>query len=87
LTSIEFQQKMSMLRAKYRMSTTSGFRTVAHNKKVGGHPESFHMLGLAEDVVMDSNFVFNLNDLYSDCTKLGLQMIYEGDHYHIEANL
>jgi len=32
------------------MHITSGWRCISHNKKVGGYPKSFHLLGMALDI-------------------------------------
>lgn len=34
------------------MTITSGYRSPAHNRKVGGAPQSFHLRGLAADFVV-----------------------------------
>lgn len=35
------------------MRITSGYRTVEHNARIGGHPHSYHLKGMAADVVVD----------------------------------
>lgn len=35
------------------VTITSGFRTPAHNAKVGGSPRSYHLLGKAADFVVE----------------------------------
>lgn len=43
------------------MIVNSGYRTKAHNKRVGGRPDSAHTKGLAVDIrVLDNAFRYNL---------------------------
>lgn len=35
------------------MTITSGYRTKEHNAAVGGEPNSFHMVGMAADIVVE----------------------------------
>lgn len=32
---------------------TSGYRSIAYNAKIGGAPNSYHVLGMAADIVVD----------------------------------
>ena len=34
------------------MTITSGYRTESHNRQVGGHPLSYHVKGMAADIVV-----------------------------------
>lgn len=43
------------------MIVNSGYRTKAHNERVGGSPDSAHTKGLAADIhVLDNTFRYNL---------------------------
>jgi len=63
---------------------TSTYRSPAHNRRVGGVPNSWHLRGKARDSVPPpgmsmsayANALMRLNP--------GLQVINEGDHVHIE---
>ena len=45
-------QRLEKLRAWYKrtMIVNSGFRTLEHNKAIGGSPNSQHLLGIASDI-------------------------------------
>lgn len=34
------------------VTVSSGYRTQAHNKAVGGHPNSYHQYGMAADIIV-----------------------------------
>lgn len=77
-----FVHSVMVLALKYRGSVSSWGRTPAHNAAVGGHPESWHMLWLGMDVVLDD---MEKNEGFErDADLLGLEAVFEGDHYHLE---
>ena len=52
LVSDELISMLDVARKKYgkSMAINSGYRTIEHNAKVGGKPESSHLKGLAVDI-------------------------------------
>jgi len=69
-------------------SITSWGRTVKHNAKVGGVVDSAHLLWIAADVVYDANGapppgVLPIRE--SLAHRLGLTLIHEGDHDHVQG--
>lgn len=68
---------------KHGGQVTSWDRDVEKNSSVGGTQFSFHLQGLAKDVV-------NLDDVdefIADCFFAGLEAVNEGDHVHVEMDL
>ncbi len=65
-----------------RASVTSWGRTPAHNKAVGGVPTSYHTAWLGADVIYD--LALPAADRSSIARHLGLEVIHESDHDHIE---
>lgn len=59
-------------------SATSWFRTTERNAAVGGHPESAHLVGLAIDVPPSPRMA-------EVSRSLGLWVVEEGDHTHVQA--
>ena len=52
MTPVEFDAaKRELLASCPYLSETSGYRSKEHNAAVGGHPESKHLYGLAQDFV------------------------------------
>jgi hypothetical protein len=65
-------------------SVTSWGRTEVHNRAVGGVPNSLHVRWLAVDVVYDAPPEL---DVASDlASSLGLRLVRESDHDHLQAN-
>lgn len=78
---------------KYKPLFTSGFRSPAVNKKVGGVSDSLHLYGLAIDFVLMSNLGNTLISatLYKDLFKNTeidnkYQIIFEKTHVHLQFN-
>jgi hypothetical protein len=78
----KFMESVICLALKYNASVSSWGRTPEHNAEVGGHPQSWHMLWLGMDVIFKP-MVKNV-EFEGDADLLGLQAIFEGDHYHLE---
>lgn len=53
MTMGEFWTNVTTLCLVYNGRVTSGVRSALHNRMVGGHPTSFHLLGMAADVVLN----------------------------------
>lgn len=77
-----FMQNIFALLYKHHASVSSWGRTAKHNKYVGGHPDSYHMLWCGCDVVLDDN---TPNPAFvADAKLMGINAIWEGDHYHLQ---
>lgn len=64
-------------------TVTSGFRSAAHNRRVGGVPNSFHLLGLALDVQRRPGVSHQTIDIALRRAGLVLvESVDEGDHSH-----
>lgn len=57
LVSNELISMLDVARKKYgkSMAINSGYRTIEHNAKVGGKPESSHLKGLAVDIACNNS--------------------------------
>ena len=67
MMSKEMLSKLDMVREEYGkpIYVNSGYRTEAHNEKVGGKPASSHLKGLAVDIACsESRERFNLIQLF-----------------------
>lgn len=63
---------------------TSGYRTKAHNKRVGGSIRSFHLKGKALDLVPKKGCQKGKYELFELATKYFNGVIFYDDHIHID---
>jgi uncharacterized protein YcbK (DUF882 family) len=64
--SAELIARLQKVREEYKapITITSGYRSLKHNKAIGGHPNSTHCLGHAVDIT-----AADLDKLYAICEK------------------
>ena len=79
----DFIDKILALSIDTQFSVTSWIRTEKRNNDVGGNSSSYHKLGLAVDVVCD--YERDITTLINNAKRLGLGVLKEGDHIHIQA--
>jgi len=79
---MRFEDKIARLKANYDFSVTSWWRSKKHNTAVGGVPTSRHLVGLAVDIVLDK--ADDISALKQTASEIGLQVIDETDHLHIQ---
>lgn len=87
MTPVEFASAAMAYCAATGGSVTSWGRTVKHNTKVGGVADSGHVLWIAVDVVYDANGMPPPGGSTARETlaaRLGLMLIHEGDHDHVQ---
>ncbi len=85
MNPMDFIERVLILCSKHRGSITSWGRTPKHNEDVGGVPNSYHMVYLGCDVVLDvmiKNILFE-----NDAHYFKLKPILEGDHYHLQPEV
>lgn len=96
-TNIGYGADMSKIQLKMRKAykdfkiiskcgfiVTSGHRSVSHNKAVGGVPSSFHLKGLAMDLVPLKTCPKSYKELSRIASKLFSGVIRCHDHIHID---
>ncbi len=87
MMSKELLSKLDMIREEFGkpIHINSGYRTEAHNEKVGGKPASSHLKGLAVDIACSaSRDRFNLVNLFA---KYGITRIGVADTFiHIDID-
>jgi len=79
---LKFAALVITLRTKWFFSVSSWGRTVTRNKALGGVEGSNHLLWLGLDAILEP-MVKNI-DFEADAAKIGLQAIFEKDHYHLQ---
>jgi len=77
-----FIANVVLLCDKHRGSISSWGRTFKHNKEVGGVPDSYHLIWMGCDVIIDQ--MVKNEAFEADAKRLGLDPILEGDHYHLQ---
>ena len=70
------------LKTKFEYSVTSWIRSSRRNHEVGGKSNSYHLVGLGIDVVLD--IPIHKDSFIKEARRLGLDAIDEGDHVHLE---
>lgn len=63
---------------------TSGYRSPQANAAVGGVVGSLHQTWLAVDIILDDMSPHNRLDFMKAATRMGLKVIDEGDHLHLQ---
>lgn len=82
MTRHEFHDAVLLYCVIVGASQTSGFRTPDHNQRVGGVIYSAHQADLGRDVVYDKPVADHYRIEWG--TRLGLRVIIEGDHDHLQ---
>lgn len=82
---MDFCLGIQALAVEFELSVTSWFRSATRNISVGGKDVSWHLAGLAVDIVLDK--FEDKENFKARAERLGFQVINEGDHYHLEPNI
>ena len=83
MTYLEFCMAVAQLNNLVSFRVTSWWRSPASNRSLPGSARwSWHQVGMAVDVVLDERK--NLQLLNNMAEKLGLELIDEDSHFHIE---
>jgi hypothetical protein len=82
MSSADFGLRVQLYCHLLEGSVTSWGRSVAHNAVVGGVPQSAHLYWLAVDVTYDGPR--NLALALDTARRLGLLLIHEADHDHLQ---
>jgi hypothetical protein len=83
LSAGEFWERVNLLCLEFRGSVTSGIRSKKRNRSVGGVALSWHLRGLAADVVLDR--AEDKDDCLHIAQKLFPFVLDEGDHIHLQG--
>lgn len=79
---MSFETKIRLLALAFDLSVTSWIRSRQRNAAVGGVADSRHLIGLAVDIVLDDP---GAREHFIQTAKtVGLQVIDEGDHLHVQ---
>lgn len=78
----KFAQSVLSYCASTHGSITSWYRTPHRNSAVGGVANSYHLLGLAIDVVYDEPIAIAVRKTLAE--RAGLLLIPESDHDHLQ---
>ena len=86
MTPTAFVDQLRAYVAWSRGSVTSYIRSPERNAQVHGHKDLLHLVGLAADVAYSPNPTPPIAQAKRRATKLGLRLIREGSHDHLQAN-
>jgi hypothetical protein len=80
----DFAERLVLVALVVPFSVTSWGRSPKHNAAptVKGHPDSWHLLWLGVDAVLDNPA--DGESFERQCGRLGLRVLNEGDHYHVQ---
>jgi len=83
---IDFVQRLNVawrMARQPHVQATSWWRSRLDNARVGGHPNSQHLTGLAVDVLPDA-----AGEAFAQfARRVGLVVVDEGDHFHVQRYL
>lgn len=83
MSYFDFCREIWKLSLLWKFSVTSWFRTPMHNAAVGGVPNSWHLTGLAVDVILDAED--ETPQFIMACENRGLVAIDEKSHIHVQV--
>jgi uncharacterized protein YcbK (DUF882 family) len=81
----KFIERVVTLLEIYPGSVTSWIRSHKRNREVGGSKASWHLAGLAVDIVLDEMEESNRISMVQRARRIGLDAIDEIDHIHLEV--
>jgi hypothetical protein len=81
---LDFCLAIRALALIHRVSVVSWWRTEIRNRAEGGIVDSRHLDGLGADLIPDATE--NRANIITTARSLGLQVVDEGDHIHIELD-
>ena len=85
MTPIDFAESLLAYAAWSRGSVTSWGRSPERNASVGGHLNSLHLSFLAADIGYAPNPTPPLAKARKRASQLGMRLIRESDHDHLQA--
>lgn len=82
MTYIEFCLNIQKIFLAFDFRVTSWFRSPASNASVGGAARSWHLCGMAVDIVLETDE--DKDTIIDMASALALEVVDEGNHLHIE---
>ncbi|MFQ5880754.1 MAG: D-Ala-D-Ala carboxypeptidase family metallohydrolase [Dehalococcoidia bacterium] len=82
--------KLEALRKKVgdrRVTITSGFRSISHNRAVGGASKSQHLYGFAADIVVERLSRTQVRDIARTCSFSGVKAYRNTGHVHVDSRI